>query len=117
MESTPGLMEGNSQEHGRTIKWMDRGYIHSSIQIFTWMDGRKYKGEYKNDKKEGYGEFKWPDGRVLLKFKQIYKGQWKNGKQHGVGVYIGESKAEKQGIWEEGKRIRWIHTGESVITD
>lgn len=32
------------------------------------MDGRRYKGEYKNDKKEGYGEFKWPDGRVINKY-------------------------------------------------
>jgi len=40
---------------------------------FIWVDGRVYKGEYKNDKKHGYGEFHWADGR-------IYKGNWKNGK-------------------------------------
>ncbi len=27
--------------------------------IFTWPDQRKYQGEYKNDKKEGYGIFEW----------------------------------------------------------
>lgn len=26
---------------------------------FLWLDGRLYRGCYKNDKKEGYGEFKW----------------------------------------------------------
>jgi len=26
---------------------------------FTWPDGRKYVGEYKDDKKEGYGIFEW----------------------------------------------------------
>jgi hypothetical protein len=26
---------------------------------FTWPDGRKYEGEYKDDKKEGYGTFEW----------------------------------------------------------
>lgn len=36
--------------------------------MFTWLDGRKYEGEYKDDKKHGYGEFKWPDGRVILFF-------------------------------------------------
>ena len=41
--------------------------------VFTWKDGRKYEGEYKDDKKDGYGEFYWPDGR-------IYKGFWENGK-------------------------------------
>ena len=42
-------------------------------------DGRKYDGEYIDDKKEGYGVFYWPDGR-------IYKGYWKNGKQ--VNLYL-----------------------------
>jgi hypothetical protein len=30
---------------------------------FTWSDGRKYVGQYYNDKKEGQGDFIWPDGR------------------------------------------------------
>jgi hypothetical protein len=34
--------------------------------VFTWSDGRKYEGEYKDDKKHGYGVFDWPDGRVSL---------------------------------------------------
>jgi hypothetical protein len=29
--------------------------------------------QYLDDKKDGYGEFLWPDGRK-------YKGHWKNGK-------------------------------------
>jgi len=32
--------------------------------LFTWPDGRKYEGEYKNDKKHGFGVFYWPDGRI-----------------------------------------------------
>ena len=31
--------------------------------IFTWADGRRYDGEYVDDKKEGHGVFIWPDGR------------------------------------------------------
>lgn len=27
--------------------------------MFTWPDGRVYKGGYQNDKKHGYGEFTW----------------------------------------------------------
>jgi hypothetical protein len=26
---------------------------------FNWPDGRKYVGDYKDDKKEGYGTFEW----------------------------------------------------------
>lgn len=47
---------------------------------FSWPDGRKYEGDYVDDKKEGQGIFYWPDGRK-------YEGGWKNGKQHGKGYY------------------------------
>ena len=47
---------------------------------FVWSDGRKYEGQYVNEKKEGYGQFSWPDGRC-------YMGNWKNGKQDGKGIY------------------------------
>lgn len=36
--------------------------MHGSGE-FTWKDGRKYVGEYIDDKKEGHGVFTWPDGR------------------------------------------------------
>jgi hypothetical protein len=38
-----------------------------------WKDGKKYEGEFANDKREGKGTFTWSDGRV-------YVGEWKNGK-------------------------------------
>lgn len=41
--------------------------------VFTWPDGRRYEGDYVDDKKEGQGSFYWPDGRK-------YEGGWKNGK-------------------------------------
>jgi hypothetical protein len=48
-----------------------------------WPDGRKYLGEYCDDKKNGVGTFFWKDGRV-------YQGHWLDGKQHGFGVYTNE---------------------------
>ena len=39
---------------------------------FTWLDGKKYVGQYVDDKKEGYGVFTWPDNRQ-------YNGYWRNG--------------------------------------
>ena len=47
--------------------------------VFIWVyyikshnqnDGKRYEGQYFDDKKEGQGTFYWPDGRQ-------YKGQWK----------------------------------------
>jgi len=37
--------------------------------LFYWPDGRKYEGEYFEDKKEGYGVFSWPDGKNMQKKK------------------------------------------------
>jgi len=69
-----GLMVENLMENGRIIKWKDRvdllGQMEGNINNINY---RKYNGNYVNDKKEGYGEFYWPDGR-------IYKGYWKDGK-------------------------------------
>lgn len=70
--------------------------------VFTWPDNRKYTGEYRQDKKEGYGIFEWAD-------KRKYKGYWSNGKQHGEGeFYNPKEEAWKKGIWNDGKRVRWV---------
>jgi len=37
--------------------------------VFSWADGRKYEGDYFDDKKQGQGIFTWPDGRK-------YDGEW-----------------------------------------
>ena len=33
--------------------------------VYKWKDGRKYVGEYENDKKNGYGKYYWNDGRIF----------------------------------------------------
>lgn len=39
-----------------------------------------------------------------------YKGYWKNGKQHGEGeFYTVSMDTWKKGIWDDGKRVRWIN--------
>ena len=62
--------------------------------IYTWRDGRRYEGYYKDDKKEGFGIYIWEDGRK-------YEGEWVDGKQHGKGKYYEMGKC-KTGIWHEG---------------
>jgi hypothetical protein len=70
--------------------------------IFLWPDNRKYQGQYKDDKKEGTGIFEWSDGRK-------YKGRWKNGKQHGEGEFYNPKEDQwKKGIWNDGKRVKWL---------
>lgn len=48
---------------------------------FYWINGRKFIGEYVDDKKHGYGEYFWPDG-------SHFRGEWVNGQMHGKGVLI-----------------------------
>lgn len=42
--------------------------------LHIWEDGRKYQGDYYNDKKHGNGRYYWPDGKM-------FQGTWVNGKR------------------------------------
>lgn len=68
---------------------------------FTWADGRKYEGDYKDDIKEGEGTFWWPNGKK-------YEGSWKGGKQDGNGIYTSTNGQVRKGIWKQGKRLEWL---------
>ena len=83
-----GLMEEVTIEITRTIKSMGKvyslgnndKYFNILIKIFR-ADGRKYNG------------------------------MWKIGKQHGEGYFYNvETKTWQRGIWDEGKRVRWIQS-------
>ena len=69
--------------------------------VYAWKDGRRYEGEYKNDKKHGFGIYTWADGRQ-------YHGMWLNGKQHGEGKYILPTGVQRRGEWKDGHRVRWL---------
>ena len=60
---------------------------------YTYADGSKYVGGWKDDKKHGQGTYTWPEG--------TYVGEYKNGKRHGQGT-----KTRADG--------RIIHSGEWV---
>ncbi len=57
-------------------------------------------GAYKNDKKHGFGKYRWADGREYIGF-------WENGKQHGYGKYIIHGQSQI-GVWVKGKRSNWL---------
>jgi len=41
--------------------------------VYKWANGNEYRGNFIEDYKHGYGEMYWNDGR-------FYKGLWENGK-------------------------------------
>jgi len=62
--------------------------------IFKWASGNKYIGHYKNDKREGIGQMTWTDG-------SIYIGEWKEGIQHGYGCMYFPDGTVKEGLFEK----------------
>ena len=58
----------------------------------VWPDGAKYEGEWKFNKANGKGKFWHADG-------DVYEGDWEDDKANGQ---------ERRGIWEDGKRIKWL---------
>lgn len=61
--------------------------------MFIWASGNTYKGEYKEDERDGYGEMKWTDG-------SLYQGEWTRGIQHGYGKMIFPNGIVKEGTFE-----------------
>lgn len=58
---------------GEYLNDMKHGYGE-----YKWATGNFYKGHYYKDKRHGFGEMYWNDG-------SIYKGEWFDGIQHGYG--------------------------------
>ena len=78
--------------------------------IYTWPNGQKYVGEFRDNKANGYGIYTWPNG-------EKYEGEFRDDKSEGHGTYtwpngkkyVGEFKDDKfngQGTltWPEGKK-------------
>ena len=42
-----------------------------------------------------------PDGRV-------YEGEWKKNRQHGFGKFTDREGKTKDGIWDNGERVKWL---------
>ena len=77
---------------------------------YTWSNGQKYVGEFRDGKANGDGTYTWPNG-------QKYVGEFKNGRSDGDGTYtwpngqkyVGEFRDDKSdgyGIytWPDGQK-------------
>ena len=81
--------------------------VKTGVGVLNFKGGNEYAGEFLNDKREGYGFYQWADNRR-------FKGWWHENKQHGLGVYFSpESTSAKFGIWQMGKRIKWLNEQET----
>ena len=73
------------------------GNCINGIGTYTWADGAKYVGEYKDDKRQGQGTFTYPDG-------DKYVGEWKDNKRQGQGTFTYASGVKYVGEWKDDKK-------------
>ena len=63
----------------------------------TWAGGEKYVGEWKDGKRHGQGTNTWADG-------DKYVGEWKDGEKHGQGTYTFVGGAKYVGEFKGGEK-------------
>jgi len=64
--------------------------------VYTWANGAKYDGEYKDNKKNGHGLHTWPDG-------SMYEGEYLEGMQTGQGYMAWGDGRVYRGAWVQSK--------------
>lgn len=62
------------------------------------MNGNTYVGEWKDNRKSGYGKITFSDG-------ECYEGSFKNGVFDGYGTYLYRSGNEFKGFWANGSKV------------
>ena len=70
--------------------------------LFKWVSGNYYLGQFSNDEREGIGEMNWNDGSK-------YIGEWVQGIEHGCGRIILPEGIEKIGNFENNVYVGPIH--------
>ena len=65
--------------------------------MIIWPDENEFEGEFKEDKKEGFG--------ICKMGTKIFMGIWKNNKLEGNVIIIEDGKYKIQ-YWENGKAIK-----------
>ena len=63
----------------------------------TWPNGQKYVGQYKDGEFNGQGTYTWPDGRK-------YVGQWKDQSANGQGTFTWPGGGKYVGQYKDDKR-------------
>ncbi|TVZ57182.1 MORN repeat protein [Lutibacter sp. Hel_I_33_5] len=65
----------------------------------TFKSGTSYIGEWKDNKKTGTGSYSYSNG-------DVYIGEWKEDKLHGLGAYYFKNSKPQCGIWDNGVYIQ-----------
>lgn len=96
VRSYPNLTEDRSSHHS-SCRSPPTGDMQNGEFVYTWPDGRRYDGFWKDGKFHGLGVHTWPNGGK-------YVGQYKFGLKHGYGVYDWADGSKYEGQFSHGKR-------------
>ncbi|OAF64859.1 MORN repeat-containing protein 3, partial [Intoshia linei] len=87
-----------------TGEWTDN--LKEGKGTYIWKNGFIYEGDWKKDKKCGFG--------ILLRqtndadvYHKIYSGAWKNDKKHGYGTQFSRNGEYYEGEWYANKQSGW----------
>ena len=75
-----------------------KGDCNNGYGTYTYANGSKYVGEYKNGKIYGQGTYTWANGNK-------YVGEFKDAKRNGLGTYTFANGTVDKGIWKNNKLI------------
>ena len=70
-------------------------YWSNCVGTYTFANGEKYVGEYKDDKRNGQGTNTWPNGKK-------YVGEWLDDKANGQGVLTLANGTVQEGVFKNG---------------
>ena len=73
--------------------------MYNGQGTFTFPDGRKYVGEWKDGLENGLGTYYWKND-------DIYEGNFINGEMNGKGVYTYSDGEAVIGEWKDGELIK-----------
>ncbi|EQC39359.1 hypothetical protein SDRG_03562 [Saprolegnia diclina VS20] len=101
----PGLapqVPGKLESHGKHTyyhyngRWKD-GHMRGAVGVYTFADGGKYVGAWKDSMPCGPGTAEYPNGSK-------YQGNWRDGKYHGLGTWEAADGTTYEGSWKDGLR-------------
>ena len=78
-----------------TVRW------HNCFGTFTYTNGDKYVGGWKDDKRHGQGTYTFGPGEF---YGDVYVGEYKDGMYHGQGIYTFADGSKYVGEFKDDKR-------------
>ena len=85
----------------KSLRW------HNCFGTYSFYDGRKYVGEWKNDRYNGFGIYSFANG-------EKYVGEWIDDKRNGKGIlYARDGSILQMGIWVDNKLVEEVNIAPS----